>query len=311
MHAAGGDVELGRTFFGSVRITITTARGEHQSGCDVCGGGTGTGRSRRPYTGVTSCTLPFGSRMNVLPFSHYTVQPGDFALPDHQLRDDAALTWHDLCNDPAQRGTRTATRTRRCGRRRPVELITPLASTTATTIHNAAHAVGDGGRARGDGARLRDGDRSAGEPAADGERDDRLVPERRRARVLRRSNSGTIGRWTRAGRSTRPAFAFTVSCGRASARSRRTTRVMRPTTASDGPCEPLQVVDANIQITPATATNAVGTNHTLTLSHQRQRRQRFVNAPDGTICTVNDHLAGRARRRRRTACTTVGATRLL
>ena len=43
---------------------------------------------------------------------------------------------------------------------------------------------------------------------------------------------------------------------------------------SDGACEPLQVVDANIQITPQTDTNAVGTNHVLTIT---------VNALNGTL----------------------------
>src|SRR5262249_8044642 len=53
--------------------------------------------------------------------------------------------------------------------------------------------------------------------------------------------------------------------------------------ASDGPCEPLQVVDANIQITPATATNPVGTNHTLTGHVNVNPGAGFVNAPDGTV----------------------------
>src|SRR5262249_29116587 len=36
--------------------------------------------------------------------------------------------------------------------------------------------------------------------------------------------------------------------------------------AAVGPCEPLRVVDANIQINPPTATNTVGTTHTLTIT---------------------------------------------
>ena len=44
-----------------------------------------------PWIGATMCTLPFGSRINFESTSHYTVQPGDFALPGHVLRDDAAL----------------------------------------------------------------------------------------------------------------------------------------------------------------------------------------------------------------------------
>ena len=44
------------------------------------------------------CTLPSGSRLQVLPFSHYTVTAADFALPGHVLRDSGSLGWHDLCN---------------------------------------------------------------------------------------------------------------------------------------------------------------------------------------------------------------------
>jgi hypothetical protein len=44
-------------------------------------------------------------------------------------------------------------------------------------------------------------------------------------------------------------------------------------------------VDANIQITPATAANAVGTNHTLTGHVNVNDGTGFVNAPDNTIIT--------------------------
>ena len=47
-------------------------------------------------------------------------------------------------------------------------------------------------------------------------------------------------------------------------------------------------VDANIQITPATATNPVGTNHTLHCHiNVNDGIGGFVNAPAGTVCTVN------------------------
>jgi hypothetical protein len=45
-------------------------------------------------------------------------------------------------------------------------------------------------------------------------------------------------------------------------------------------------VDANIQITPATATNPVNTNHTLHCHINVNDGTGFVNAPDGTTCTV-------------------------
>src|SRR5262249_30206554 len=55
---------------------------------------------------------------------------------------------------------------------------------------------------------------------------------------------------------------------------------------SDGACEPLTVVDANIQISPATATNRVGSNHVLSCHVNVNPGGGFGNAPDGTRCTV-------------------------
>src|SRR5262249_32040755 len=46
-------------------------------------------------------------------------------------------------------------------------------------------------------------------------------------------------------------------------------------------------VDANIQITPATATNPVGTNHVLTCHINVNDGTGCANAPDGTVCTVS------------------------
>ena len=62
------------------------------------------GTAANPYTNTVFCNLPAGSRVNVLPFSHYTVQPSDFNLPGQLLTDTADLTWHDRCDDPAATG---------------------------------------------------------------------------------------------------------------------------------------------------------------------------------------------------------------
>ena len=73
---------------------------------------------------------------------------------------------------------------------------------------------------------------------------------------------------------------------------------------SDGACEPLQVVDANIQITP-NGVNRVGDTHTFTAHVNVNDGTGFVNAPDGTqISFTIDAGPGsftsriRARRRR-------------
>jgi len=69
-----------------------------------CVGGGGAGTLASPYTGATLCTIPFGARIGILPFSFYTVQPADFNLPGNVLTDSASVSWHDLCDDPAGTG---------------------------------------------------------------------------------------------------------------------------------------------------------------------------------------------------------------
>jgi hypothetical protein len=80
VHAASGDVNSGN-IIGAVQITTTTSPTSGGPSGATCVAASGNGVFPTPYTGVTSCTLPFGSRINVLSFSHYTVQAGDFALP--------------------------------------------------------------------------------------------------------------------------------------------------------------------------------------------------------------------------------------
>src|SRR5262249_9698087 len=68
-------------------------------------------------------------------------------------------------------------------------------------------------------------------------------------------------------------------------------------------------VDANIQITPATAANEIGTNHTLT-GHVNVNTGvgGFVNAPDGTVITFTI-LSGPGSFVGPSSCTTTGGTR--
>ena len=78
--------------------------------------------------------------------------------------------------------------------------------------------------------------------------------------------------------------------------------------ASDGPCEPLSVVDANIQITP-NGTNPVGDERTRSPAHVNVNDGTgFVNAPAGTHDHVHDRQRARHARPRRPRATTGGAT---
>src|SRR5580765_1957823 len=83
-----------------------------------------------------TCTLPAGGRVDIGPFTHYTVTPADFAGAN-PLTDDASLKWNDTCDhSPAPSN---------CNPNPPnvgaasQSVLARRASTTATTIHNAAH----------------------------------------------------------------------------------------------------------------------------------------------------------------------------
>ena len=245
VHAASGDVSS--NIIGAAQITTTTtATGATPSGAS-CVAASGNGVFPTPYTGVTSCTLPFGSRVNVLSFSHYSVQALDFTLPNHQLRDDAFLSWHDTCNDPAGTGNQN------CDPNPPdvgassLSLVQQLVSSTATDIHNAAHAVVTTVAV---GTTVHDFVTVTGQPGSPVPTGNVTIDW-----FLNGDCSGApavIGGpfgLDAAGQVDATGFAFTVNT--AGSRAFRAHYLGDPTyVGSDGACEPLRVVDANIQITP-------------------------------------------------------------
>src|SRR5262249_2029509 len=107
VHASGGNVASGN-IFASLRYVI----GPFLMGFSTppfCTAGIATGTALDPFRSapgnpLVSCTLPFGSRLNTLSNSFYTVQPLDFNQPGHVVTDSVEITWHDLCNDPAHTG---------------------------------------------------------------------------------------------------------------------------------------------------------------------------------------------------------------
>src|SRR5215217_1604116 len=134
VHSAGGDVDSGN-IFGTLQLVATG--GATCSGAGISGAGT----AGSPYTGATSCTLPFNSRIDVQAVSHYTVQAADFALPEHKLPDDVALGWHDLCDDPAGTDNSNCNPDPAPAAAASLTVVQQLTSATATEIHNAQHAV--------------------------------------------------------------------------------------------------------------------------------------------------------------------------
>src|SRR5262245_10414517 len=263
VHSAGGDVNSGNVFSTVSLDSCSTSSGACVQTTATCSGGalTGTGTRVDPWKNATSCALPFGSRINVQSFSHYTVQAADFGLPNHRLLDDGSLSWHDVCNDPAGTGNTN------CNPNPPdvgagsSSLITGLGSSTATQIHNAAHGVVTAVAVSSTVHDFVTVSGVAGQPAPTGNVnfDWFLNGDCSGAPV---QNSGSLGPLVAGGGSSSTfdatTFTFTVnSPGMRAFKAHYAGDSLYA--ASDGACEPLAVVDANIQISPATANNPVNT----------------------------------------------------
>src|SRR4051812_31072380 len=283
VHSAGGDVNSGN-IIGSVQITTTTLPGGLTPSGSSCVAAAGSGTTADPYTGVTSCTLPFGSRVNVLSSSQYTVQAADFALPNHQLKDNADLGWHDLCNDPAATGNQNCNANPPTVGSASLSLIQKLLSTTSTAIHNDAHQTVTTVAA---GTTVHDlvtvtGQGGQPNPTGNVNIDWFLNGTCTGAAA---TNSGSVGPLDGNGQFDATAFSFAVNA--AGARSFLAHYEGDATClASTGACEPLQVVDANIQITP-NGVNRVGDVHVFTAHVNVDNGTGSVSAPDGTQISFN------------------------
>src|SRR5580765_6967864 len=284
VNASGGPAISGNILnLADVTIT-TTPTGTTPSGA-TCAAASGNGISPTPYEGVTSCTLPAGSRVNVLPFSDYTVQPGDWNLPGHILTDSVSLQWHDLCD-----GTPTSN----CNANPPnvgaasQSTLLQLDSSTATDIHNAAHEVVTSVAV---GTTVHDFVTVTGQPGHPNPSGNVSIDWFLNGTCdgAAAANSGPLGPLEGSGQLDATGFSQTVNSPGMYA-FRATYLGDNRYSGSTGPCEPLQVFqpDANILLTPATATNAVGTNHTLHCHvNVSDDSVTYGNAPDGTVCTVS------------------------
>jgi hypothetical protein len=269
VHSAGGDV---------TSSTVLDAAPVTPSGGASC---------TAPPNRV--CTLPFGSRVVIGPFTFYTVTAADFAGAN-PLPDSATLAWNDLCDGlaagPPPGGGNCDPNPGTVGAGSQATLVR-RASQTATTIHDAAHnpvTVVESGQTVHDFVSVTTNDPSPAQP----------VPTGNETVDFFTNNLCTGG-----AAATSPPIALGAN-GTVDATSFQ----QGPLAAgfygfeahyagdgtyvpSDGPCEPLQVVDANIQITPGTATNPVNTPHVLTCHVNVNDGSGQVNAPDGTTCTVS------------------------
>jgi hypothetical protein len=241
------------------------------------------------YTNSGFCNLPFGSQVNVLPTSHHTATANDFANGP-ALTDAATLNWFDVCDGTAAGG---GPGSGNCSQVQPTvsagssTTVEQLTATVTTQIHDAAHQVVT---VVGSGATVHDFVAVTGQPA-------RPVPTGNVELSFFTNNtcagspaatSGPVGPLNGSGQFDATGFAQGPLVP--GLYGFQATYDGDPTYAPSNPgaCEPLRVVDANIHLTPATATNPTGTNHVLTchINVNDGSGGGYVNAPDGTTCTV-------------------------
>ena len=228
--------------------------------------------------------------------SFYTVQPADYNLPGHSLSDSASLAWHDLCDGTAAPGN-PAPGGGNCNPDPPTNgagsqtIINQLTSSTTTAIHNAAHSVVTSVPVGTTVHDLVNVIGSAGNPPPTGNVsvDWFLNGDCSGAPAV---NSGSVGPLAPSGGSNAAfdatAFSFTVNtAGMRAFRGHYLGDPGNPAySPSDGPCEPLNVVDARIFVTPD-GVNHIGVLHTLTGHVQVNDGTGWVDAPAGVNITFS------------------------
>jgi uncharacterized repeat protein (TIGR01451 family) len=293
VHAASGDTSSGN-ILSALQLVF--------NGAVTCTGGSGAGTAGSPYVGATSCTLPFGTSIVTNPHSFYTVQAGDFALPNNTITDTATLNWADKC-DGTSNNCSQSPQTITAG---SSSLVEKFNSQTATTIHNAVHqavTTVEAGSIVHDFVTVTG---LQGQPKPSG------------TVTIRWYTNGTCS-------SEVPAATSGPETLDANGQVDATDFPQGPLSAgmygfrasyggdntylpSVGDCEPLQVVDANIQITP-NGINHVGQTHTFTahVNVNDGSGNGFVNAPAGT--QINFTIdSGPGSFTSANPCTTVGTT---
>jgi hypothetical protein len=228
---------------------------------------------------ATGCTVPFGGTLTTPFFSHYAAQVGDFP----QLNDQATYTWNEICATSILPGCSSATNNSQATASAE---INPVPTTTTTSINSG----GVGG---------------VSAVAAGSSVSDSVTVANTIQNQPPPTGSVTVNFYSTIDCSGNPVDAAStdpldgngqalnvhpegpLAAGLYSYQAVYPGSPDGAYTGSTGACEPLRVVDANIQITPPTATNRVGTNHTLTCHINTNDGSGYLPAPDGTVCTVN------------------------
>jgi hypothetical protein len=274
VHAASGDVSTGN-ILSSVGLVFGGA-----AGAVSCSGGSGAGTLASPYQGATACQLQFGGTISTTDFSHYTVQGGDYDLALHRLPDTATLDWNNTCATPGDNCT-TLPQTSTAA---SSALVDRLSSSTTTAIHDVAHQTVTTVEA---GTTVHDFITVTGQPS-------RPLPSgnvtvdffmNQTCSGSPAANSGNVA-LDGSGQADAVLFARGPLAGGFSA-FQATYAGDGTYAGSTGACEALRVVDANIQLAPATADVPAGTNHVLTCLMTVNDGTGAASAPAGAACTAS------------------------
>jgi len=241
------------------------------AGAATCTGGSGAGTIASPYVGVSFCTLPTGAQVTSNPFSFYTVQPADYTNAGHVLSDLVTVGWTDTTISLGGSNQGPAETT-----------VTQNPSQTATSIEGGA--VQAAGSSVSDDVTVSAG---AGTPPGSPPPDGTVT--------VSFFSSSTCDPASQVGSS---ATATLDSNGQALGvlpegplaaglyGYKAVYNGSNAYTGSTGDCEPLRIVDANIQISP-NGTNRVGQTHTFTGHVNVNDGTGSANAPDGTLISFS------------------------
>ncbi len=295
VESAGGPVDSGN-ILGSLQLIFDPGVA-NPSAMASCTGGSGLGTTASPYVGATLCTIPWDAGIETENYSFYTVAPDDYNLLSHELTDTVTFTWDSLCSAPGGSGiscpppNQTAT----IGGSTTVQ---QLPSDTSTTVLNSGGtpvttvAVGT---AVHDAVTVSpDPSAPAGSPTPTGN----VTINWFSNDACSGSPTSTSSPLTLNGSGQVDATGFSFTPGTAGQYAFQATYngdTSNPAYAgSTGPCEPLTVVDADITISPLTASNPVGATHTFTVTVDENPGTGAVAAPDGTKPTLSLANAGGA-----------------
>ncbi len=283
VKGSGGDFSS-TNILGTVPL-IFDAGVMNTSAMPSCVGGTGLGTSASPYIGATLCTIPWDAGIETENDSFYTVQPLDYALPNHELTDTVTFTWESLCDQPGGSGMSCPNGPQSASTGSST-FVKQLTSDTTTTILNSADApvttVAPGTAVHDSVSVVPDPTDPTPTPTITGSVTINWFTNGA-CTGTPNSSSGAVP-LPGTGKIDATGFSFTpTTAGQYSFQATYNGDSTNPAYApSTGACEPLTVVDANISVAPLTADNPVGATHTFTITVNQNQGAGFVAAPDGT-----------------------------